>query len=190
MWAFPEWMQTRRRQRAHHRILEAFRTGSTDCFWGHSLWPRSWFFKCDHVRSDWCRSHPNFTWFSFCWACMLITHIGGRGVGHKQDMYWCKHDTPMILCLSYLLRNILKTRSSLLPTRSLSRGLLSYPPQKMVLIVWRWRSGSGSGRSGKVAGLMRQLSRNAKIYPSWDAMAPLSKLVGRYRCKYAQRNQQ
>ena len=36
--------------------------------------------------------------------------------------------------------------------------------------------------AGKVAGLMRQLSRNAKdITIMGPAMAPLSKLVGRYR---------
>ena len=116
----------------------------------------------------------------------LVTQLAGRaGRGSQAGHVLVQTRHPDHFVFKLLAAKHLEDPDQIFYQQEVyQRGLLSYPPtSKMVLIRLEGEDRDKvRAEAGKVAGLMRQLSRNAKdISIMGPAMAPLSKLVGRYR---------
>ena len=173
---------------AHHRILEAFRTGKTQLLLGTQLVAKGHDFPnvtmsavigVDHILTL-----PDFRSAERTYA--LVTQLAGRaGRGEQAGHVLVQTRHPDHFVFKLLSAKHLEDPDQIFYQQEVyQRGLLSYPPtSKMVLIRLEGEDRDRvRAESGKVAGLMRQLSRNAKdITVMGPAMAPLSKLVGRYR---------
>ena len=173
---------------AHHRILEAFRTGKTQLLLGTQLVAKGHDFPnvtmsavigVDHILTL-----PDFRSAERTYA--LVTQLAGRaGRGAQAGHVLVQTRHPDHFVFKLLSAKHLDDPDKIFYQQEVyQRGLLSYPPtSKMVLIRLEGEDRDKvRAEAGKVAGLMRQLSRNAKdISIMGPAMAPLSKLVGRYR---------
>lgn len=173
---------------AHHRILESFRTGKTQLLLGTQLVAKGHDFPnvtmsavigVDHILTL-----PDFRSAERTYA--LVTQLAGRaGRGSQAGHVLVQTRHPDHFVFKLLAAKHLEDPDRVFYQQEVyQRGLLSYPPtSKMVLIRLEGEDRDRvRAEAGKVAGLMRQLSRNAKdITIMGPAMAPLSKLVGRYR---------
>ena len=121
---------------------------------------------------------PDFVRTERTYALTQLAGRAGRGSQAGHVLVQTRHPDHFVFKL--LAAKHLEDPSSLLPTRSIPRGLLSYPISKMVLIRLEVKTHKFV-QYGKVAGWMRQLSRNAKDISIIDLRYTTSKLVGRYR---------
>ena len=173
---------------AHHRILEAFRTGKTQLLLGTQLVAKGHDFPnvtmsavigVDHILTL-----PDFRSAERTYA--LVTQLAGRaGRGSQAGHVLVQTRHPDHFVFKLLSAKHLEDRDHVFYQQEVyQRGVLNYPPASKLVLIRLESEDRDKVRaeSGKIAGLLRQLSRNNQaITIMGPAMAPLSKLIGRYR---------
>lgn len=173
---------------AHHRILEEFRTGKSQLLLGTQLVAKGHDFPnvtmaavigVDHILTL-----PDFRSAERTYA--LVTQLAGRaGRGSQAGhvLVQTRHPDHFVFRL-LSAKNIADPDHVFYQQEVRQRNILQYPPQsKLVLVILEGENKDKvRSESGKLAGELRQLSRfNQDISIIGPSMAPLSKLVGKFR---------
>ena len=173
---------------AHHRILEDFRTGKSQLLLGTQLVAKGHDFPnvtmsavigVDHILTL-----PDFRSAERTYA--LVTQLAGRaGRGSNAGHVLVQTRHPDHFVFRLLSAKHLSDPDHVFYQQEVrQRKILQYPPEsKMVLIRMEGEDRDKvRSESGKLASELRKLSRNnSAITIVGPAMAPLSKLVGKFR---------
>jgi len=167
---------------AHHRILEAFRTGETRLLVGTQVVAKGPDFPdvklAAAVNIDMVLTLPDFRSAERCWA--LVTQLAGRaGRGDQPGRVILQTHHP-----DHFVFGTLDDPQAFMAQESRLRRILGYPPFTR-LVLLRVESPDRVAALNAAAAIARQLRRELPLDKVLDIMgpspAPLARLVGRWR---------
>ncbi len=167
---------------AHHRILEAFRTGETRLLVGTQVVAKGHDFPdvqlAAAVNIDMVLNLPDFRSAERTWA--LVTQLAGRaGRGDSPGRVVLQTHHP-----DHFVFGTLDDPQAFLARESRVRRILGYPPFARLVLI-RVESSDKAAALNSAAGIARELRRRQPEDRVVDilgpAPAPLARLVGRWR---------